>query len=140
MEMNEEEGKGGLNRASGVFGVILPANTLLRRPVPVHRPNEKRGAKMALRILRASSSTLARQFQRPLFFSTSPQGTLFGDGDSDHTASASTDANANNDGGPPTSVIYPRANNPFFLPSNKNATTTAAAPISTNKTKKQQQR
>ncbi|KAI0303188.1 hypothetical protein BC826DRAFT_983867 [Russula brevipes] len=77
------------------------------------------------RILRASSSTLARQFQRTLF------------GDSDHTASstsASTDADANNDGGPPTSVIYPRANNPFFLPSNKNATT-AAAPISTNKTK-----
>jgi small subunit ribosomal protein S11 len=93
---------------------------------------------MAQRILRASSSTLARQrqFQRPLFFSTSPQGTLFGDSD-DHTASASTDANANadanNDGGPPTSVIYPRPN-PFFLPSNKNTTTTAA-PISTDKSK-----
>ena len=70
---------------------------------------------LALRVLRASSSSLTRHSKRPLStFSPPPyrrtsfdDTTPLADADTDTDTDASADPNEN---GPPTSVVYPRAN------------------------------
>jgi len=70
---------------------------------------------MALRILRASSSSLTRQFHRSLPISSQRYRNV--------AHSASTGAHAND--GPPTSAVYSRANIPSAIPATTRTTTTA---------------